>query len=65
MDKVNFENALQTQIGLVIKEKRAINSENAFKSTAFNAGLKAMKVNTLKTNILCVQRSAVLACGLH
>ena len=54
-EKVNFENAEELP-GLLplTKKKRAIPSENAFTSTAARAEHKGMKVNTLKTNILCV-----------
>ena len=64
-EKVNFENADE---GLAhdddqggtggdpvrLRLKRAVPSENAFRSTCANAVAKGMKVNTLKTNLLCV-----------
>ena len=56
-EKVNFENAVE--IGgagecLPVKWKQAIPSQNAFVMTAHRAAEKGMKVNTKKTNVLCV-----------
>ena len=53
-EKVNFENADEVPGTNTVKKKHAIPSQNAFNSTASRAGAKGMKVNTLKTNILCV-----------
>ena len=53
-EKVNFENVEELPGLPPMKKKRAIPSENAFTSTAARAEHKGMKVNTLKTNILCV-----------
>ena len=55
-EKVNFENALvcQGDGNLPVKHKQAIPPQNAFAMTAHRAAQKGMKVNTLKTNILCV-----------
>ena len=68
MEKVNFENAdtgearedLTDDTGrpyvevTALKLKHAVPSENAFHLTCSRAEGKGMKVNTLKTNVLCV-----------
>ena len=67
-EKVNFENAdvgetredyvdgqgVSREIVRVIKLKHAIPSKNAFCLTSSRAVDKGMKVNTLKTNTLCL-----------
>ena len=40
--------------GRPVKRKQAIPSQNAFVATAHSASVKGMKVNMLKTNLLCV-----------
>ena len=62
-EKVNFENATPgPDLGSKpTKRKQAIPSQNAFLATAHSAHAKGMKVNTLKTNLLCVSDAVSFA----
>ena len=51
VEKVNYEN-VPTVNG--VRSKHVIPSQNCFQSTRSKAEGKGMKVNTLKTNLLCV-----------
>ena len=56
IEKVNFENGeeLEGLGGTKIKIKQAVPSENAFRITRAAAEAKGMKVNYLKTSLICV-----------
>ena len=62
-EKVNFENATPgpDHGSKPTKRKQAIPSQNAFLATAHSAHAKGMKVNTLKTNLLCVSDAVTFA----
>ena len=53
-EKVNFENAIEIPGEGSIEKKHAIPSQNAFIAMSGKAESKGMRVNTLKTNVLCV-----------
>ena len=54
-EKLNFgATPLTTTAGATIKVKQAVSSQNAFRSISCNAERIGMKVNTSKTNVLCV-----------
>ena len=72
-EKINFENAdegvvMEPAVGddgepmevpVAHRLKHAIPSQNAFRMTSAAATSKVMKVNTLKTNLLCVGLSLI------
>ena len=56
VEKANFENALESvnPDGKVMKTKDVIPTQNAFRSIKGAAKGKGMRVNSLKTKLLCI-----------
>ena len=60
--KLNFE-TVELKSG--IKDKHAIDTQNVFKRTIYNAESIGMKVNTDKTNLLCISDSLSFKATAH
>ena len=55
IEKANYENILDTTLdGETAREKEVIPTQNAFRSVRSAAESKGMKINALKTKLLCI-----------